>query len=191
LFRGVGVGIDCRTVGAVRIELKNTLRLGGGPLLRLDHCPLADEPVSVVLEQVTLRGGGPLAECLLPHVVEQPGEIGVLATACAFVPEPGVPLVRVSGAEMPLALLGSIRWAGQGSLLAPQTPMIVWRGPDGRQRMVDESSLSIAGLVRSAVGFAGQPGADPAASRLTRWQAPLQSADPPGIDPAPLPPILR
>ena len=92
---------------------------------------------------------------------------------------------------MPLPLLGSIRWAGQGSLLAPQTPVIVWRGADGRERMVDESSLSIAGLVRSDVGFAGQPAADPAASRLTRWQAPLQSADPPGIDPAPLPPILR
>jgi hypothetical protein len=57
--------------------------------------------------------------------------------------------------------------------------------------MVDESSLAIAGLVRSAVGFAGQSTGEPAASRLIRWQAPLQSADPPGIDPAPLPPLLR
>jgi len=75
--------------------------------------------------------------------------------------------------------------------VAPQVPIIVWRGPGDRERMVDESSLAIAGLVRSAVGFAGQSTGEPAASRLIRWQAPLQSADPPGIDPAPLPPLLR
>lgn len=191
LFSGVGIGIDCRTVGALSIELKNTLRLGGGPLLRLDHCPQADEPASIILEQVTLRGGGPLLECLVPRIVEQPGEISVLSTACAFVPEPGMPLVRMTGAEMPLPLLGTMHWTGQGSLVAPQVPVIVWRGPGNQERTVDESSLAIAGLVRSAVGFAGQPSADPAASRLIRWQAPLQSADPPGIAPAPLPPILR
>ena len=191
LLRRVGVGLDCRTIGALAIEVKNTLRLGGGPLVRLDHCPQADEPASIVLEQVTLRGGGPLLECLVPRIVEQPGEISVLSTACAFVPEPGVPLVRVTGAEMPLPLLGAVRWSGQGSLLAPQVPVIAWRGPGDREQVVDESSLSIAGLVRSAVGFAGQPWADPAASRLIRWQAPLQSADPPGIDPAPLPPIIK
>ncbi len=69
--------------------------------------------------------------------------------------------------------------------------MIAWRGPGDQEKIVDESSLSIAGLVRSAVGFAGQPSADPAGSRLIRWQAPLQSADPPGIDPAPLPPLIK
>jgi serine/threonine-protein kinase len=191
LFRNVGVGLDCRTVGALAIELKNTLRLGGGPLVRLDHCPQADEPASIVLEQVTLRGGGPLLECLVPRSVEQPAELSVVSTACAFVPEPGTPLVRLTGAEMPLPLLGAVRWTGQGSLLAPQIPVIAWRGPGEREEIVDESSLSIAGLVRSAVGFAGQPSTDPAGSRLIRWQAPLQSADPPGIDPAPLPPVLK
>jgi serine/threonine-protein kinase len=191
LFSHVGAGLDCRTVGALAIEVKNTLRLGGGPLVRLDHCPLADEPASIVLEQVTLRGSGPLLECLAPRIVEQPGEISVLSTACAFVPEAGAPLVRVIGAEMPLSLLGAVRWSGQGSLVAPQVPVLAWRGPDGGEKVVDESSLSIAGLVRSAVGFAGQTSVDPAASRLIRWQAPLQSADPPGIDPASLPPMLK
>ncbi len=191
LLSRVGAGLDCRTVGALAIEVKNTLRLGGGPLVRLDHCPLADEPASIVLEQVTLRGGGPLLECLMPRLVEQPGEISVLATACAFVPEPGVPLVRLIATEMPLPLLSGVRWSGQGSLLAPQVPVIAWREPGSGEKIVDESSLSIAGLVRSAVGFAGPPSADPTASRLIRWQAPLQSADPPGIDPASLPPILK
>ena len=187
LLHRVGVGVDCRTAGALAIELQNTLHLDAGPLVRLDHCPQSDEPVSIVLGQVTLRGGGPLLECLVPRIEEQPGEITVLATACALVPEPGVPLVRVTGAEMPERLLTAVRWSGQGSLVTPRTPIIAWRGPDGRQQAVDESSLSIAGLVRSEVGFAGEASNDPAASRLIRWQAPLQSADPPGIDPGAIP----
>ena len=38
--------------------------------------------------------------------------------------------------------------------MTPQTPILNWRGPDGQQT-VDESALSIAGLVRSEVEFAG------------------------------------
>jgi eukaryotic-like serine/threonine-protein kinase len=189
LYR-VGIGVDCRRVGAVAIELKNLLHLDAGPLVRLDHCPGADEPVSIGLGQVTLRAGGPLLECLLPRIEQQPGEITVLATACAFVPEAGVPLVRLTGAELPQQLLANVRWSGQGSLVTPQTAMIARYGPNGQEQSVDESAISIAGLVRSEVGFAGAASGDPAASRLIRWQAPLQSADPPGIDPAPLPTLL-
>jgi hypothetical protein len=66
-------------------------------------------------------------------------------------------------------------------------PILAWRGPDGQQQIIDESSLSIAGLVRSEVTFAANASDDPMASRLVRWQAPLQSSNPPGIDPARLP----
>jgi hypothetical protein len=191
LLHRVGVGVDCRTTGALAIELKNVLHLDAGPLVRLDHCPGADEPASITLGQVTLRGGGPLLECRTPRIEEQPGEIAVLATACAFVPEPGVPLVRLMGKEMPGRLLTAIRWTGQGSLVAPQVPILAWRGQDGRQQNVDESSLSIAGLVRSEVGFAGEASNDPAASRLVRWQAPLQSADPPGVATESLPKMMN
>jgi len=186
MFDRVGAGLDCRTVGALGIELTNTLHLGAGPLVRLDHCPRSDEPLSLGLSQVTLRDGGPLLECLAPHVEEQPVEITVLSTACVFAPQPGEPLVRCSGAASPERLLRGLRWNGQGSLVTPQTPILNWRGPDGPQN-VDEASLSIAGLVRSDVEFAGRPSSDPAASRVIRWQAPLRSANPPGIDPAPLP----
>jgi len=186
LFDRVGAGLDCRTVGALGIEVTNTLHLGAGPLVRLDHCPRSDEPLSLNLSQVTLRDGGPLLECLTPHVEDQPVEITVQATACVFAPRPGEPLVRCSGGTSPERLLRGLRWNGQGSLVTPQTPILHWRGPDGQQT-VDESALSIAGLVRSEVEFAGRPSSDPAASRVIRWQAPLQSANPPGIDPAPLP----
>ena len=185
MFDGVSIGLDCRTVGALGIELTNTLYLGAGPLLRLDHCPRSDEPLSLDLSQVTLRGGGPLLECLAPHVDEQPVEITVRATACVFAPRSGEPLMR-GGGTSPERLLAGLRWNGQGSLVTPQTPILNWRGAEGQQT-VDESAISIAGLVRSEVEFAGGPSSDPAASRVVRWQAPLQSANPPGADPTPLP----
>ena len=72
LYR-VDAGIDCRTIGAMGIELTNTLCLGAGPLLRLDHCPQADEAVSLSISQVTLRGGGPLLECRMPRARRSAG----------------------------------------------------------------------------------------------------------------------
>ncbi len=187
VFYRVCAGVDCRTAGARAIELGNTLHLDAGPLVRLDHWPRLDEPVSIALSQVTLRGGGPLLDLPAPHVEEQPGEIAILSIACAFVPETGEPLVRFRGSAPTGRLLAGVRWTGQGSLVAPRVPVFAWREPDGRQQTADESALSIAGLVRSEVAFAGRSSGDPAASRLVRWQAPLQSPNPPGIDPAPLP----
>jgi serine/threonine protein kinase len=184
VFDRVAAGLDCRTAGALGIELTNSLYLGGGALVRLDHSPRSDEPLSLNLSQVTLRGG-PLLECLTPRVEEQPLEITVRAVACVFAPQPGEPLVRCGGIS-PQRLLAGLRWNGQGCLVTPQTPILNWLGADGQQT-VDESRLSIAGLVRSEVEFAGGRSGDPAASRIVRWQAPLQSSNPPGIDPAPLP----
>jgi hypothetical protein len=83
---------------------------------------------------------------------------------------------------MPARFSTVLRWSGQGSLVSPPTPMIAWLNPDGEEQPLDESSLSIAGLVRSEVVFVGDASPNPAANRLIRWQAPLQSANPPGID---------
>ena len=123
----------------------------------------------------------------MPRSEGRAGEIAILSTACVFAPAPGEALVQFSGTAMPERLPGGLRWTGQGSLVAPGVPIVTWRGSDGRNQTVDESSLSIAGLVRSEVGFAGRPSGDPATSRILRWQAPLQSANPPGIDPATMP----
>jgi len=184
----VGAGIECRTIGALSIELSNTLHLGSGPLVRLDHGPNADEPVQIVLSQVTLRGTGPLLECRYQQTEGQPGEVAVQAVGCAFVPQPGTPLLLFCGPDSPARLVGIIGWTGQGSLVSPDTPIAAWRRPDGGQQALDEAAVSIAGLVRSEVGFAGDRQAGPAANAILRWQAPLQSADPPGIDPRALPP---
>jgi hypothetical protein len=187
LLDGVAAGIDCHTIGALGIELTNVLHLGGGPLLRLDHCPQPDEPVALGLAQVTLRGSGPLVECRIPRGEEQPGEIAVAATACVFAPAAGEPLVQFGGAAASQRLLSNLRWTGQGSLVTPDAPIVACRATDGQGRTVDESSLEIAGLVRSVVRFAGPPSSDPTTSRIEYWQAPLQSTNPPGIDPQTMP----
>jgi len=187
VLRGVGAGVECQTRGALAVELVNTLQLGGGPLLRLDHCPRPDEPVLIALQRVTLRGGGPVLECRCQATDEQPGEISIQAAGCAFVPKPGGTLLLFAGSESPERILGSIRWTGQGSLVSPEAVIAAWGLPDGGQRALEEEAVSIDGLVRSRVDFAGSADAGAAASRVIRWQAPLQSTDPPGIDAAALP----
>jgi hypothetical protein len=222
----VAAGLDCRTAGALAIELGNTLFLGSGPLVRLDHCPAGDEPVLLNVARVTLRGSGPLLECRYQHLEPQPGDIAIQATASVFAPATGVPLIRFNGecpdlrghhaqhgrengtvpfsaagpeperghavrtasAEMPVSVvpeqwLQNLRWTGQGSLVTPATAIAAWQVPHQSPKTLDDAVVSIAGLVRSEVGFAGATPTGPAASRAERWQAPLQSADPPGIDP--------
>jgi hypothetical protein len=187
VLRWVGAGVECQTRGALAVELANTLQLGGGPLVRLDHCPRPDEPVLIALQRVTLRGGGPVLECRYRAMDAQPGEISIQAAGCAFVPEPGAALLLLTGPESPERILGGIRWTGQGSLVSPEAVIAAWLLPDGGQRPLDEAAVSIDGLVRSRVEFAGSADAGAAASRIIRWQAPLQSTDPPGIDATALP----
>ncbi len=187
VMRHVAVGVDCSTIGALSLDLTNVLLVDAGPTVRLDHCPRPDEPTALSLRQVTLRDSGPLLECRIPQPQREPGEITIHSTACAFAPSAGVPLVRLVAAETPARVPAAVRWTGQGTLVTPQTAILVWRGLAGEEHAADEATLAIAGLVRSRVQFAGDASDDPAASHLTRWQAPLQSADAPGIDPRSLP----
>jgi eukaryotic-like serine/threonine-protein kinase len=183
----VGIGVYCQTIGAVALELTNTLFLGTDSLFHLDHFPKPDEPMRVTLSRVTLRDAGPLIECNVQGADAAAGEIAIQSADCVFAPAAGLPLMRFYGWNSPRRMLGNIRWTGQGSLISPMTDIAVWR-PSGKDpQVMDESDASISGLVRSEMGFAGRKPAGPAANAIIRWQAPLQSADPPGIDPRMLP----
>jgi hypothetical protein len=186
VFHHVASAIDAQRAGAVGLDLSNVLQLGDGPLVRLHHCPRFDEPLVLNLTNVTLRGSGPLLECVYGRVENQPGKIAVQAESCAFVPGPRNPLILFSGEGSPERILASLDWTGQGSLISPETIIAQWKRPAGETRTLDEASVSMAGMVRSAVTFAGDLDASPAANRVNRWQVPLRSASPPGIDPRPL-----
>lgn len=186
VFRQVGMGISCQRIGAVAVEMANVLHLGAGPLVHLNHCPKLDEPVIVSLTAVTLRDSGPLLLCDYEQLEDQPGSITVQANGSAFVTGPQAALLAFVGPAAPEQLLANIQWTGQGSLVGPDTVVAQWRRPDGQLQRLDDTAVSIAGLVRSAVDFAGPAETGPSASRITRWQAPLHSSNPPGIDPAAL-----
>jgi len=188
VLRDIGAGIDCRTAGALGVEVTNTLHLGTGPLVRLDHGPKPDEPLQISLSQVTLRAAGPMLQCVFQTTERPPGQISIRATRCVFVPRAENPLLSLVGPDSPERILQNLQWTGQGSLVSPETVIAAWDGSDGQGRPLDDASVSIAGLVRSRVTFAGELDADPGSSRVVRWQAPLQSPDPPGIDADRLPP---
>jgi len=183
VLEGVEAGVDCRTVGAIVVKVANSLLLESGPLVRLDHAPKPDEPTAIRLSEVTLRDTGPLMECHYQQIADQPGTITVWATGCVLVPRPDVALLMFVGEPSPERLLETIRWTGQGALVWSQTVIAGWRRAGDREQSLDDASISIAGLVRSEVQFAGPPGTDPDTSRVVRWQAPLRSNNPPGVDP--------
>jgi serine/threonine protein kinase len=181
VFQNIDAAVDCRTIGAVAISATNTLHLGGGPLIRLDHAPGADEPVLVQLARTTLRGSGPLLECRHGKTAA-PGKITIRTTGCALLHKDESPLLHYVGEASPEPLLKQITWEGQGSLVGPRSAIAGWLHPDGRRETLDDAAVAIDGLARSDVDFAGPAGPDPSTSRVTRWQAPLQSTDPPGVD---------
>ncbi len=197
VLHGVTSGIYCRCRGAVALELRNVLYLGRrGPLIQFDHYPSQEEPIRITLAQVTLRSKGfeafcqPLLQCNFGQVPDAPGDIAIEASACVFACSP---LIVLSASGSPQSLLRNIRWTGQGSLVVPKA-MIAGRLPPttfARPQKLDDAALSIDGLVRSEVTFAGERTADPADSEVTAWQAPLRSTDPPGIDASRLPPVGR
>ena len=179
----VGGGVACETLGAMAVEMANVLSLDTGPLVQLDHCPKLDEPVLIGLANVTLREAGPLLECRYGQVADRPGNIAIHADGCALATQPDDPLLSFVGPTRPERILNKIRWTGQGSLVLPEAVIAAWRKPGGEVQVLDDALVSIAGLVRSKVEFAGPAGRGPQASRILRWQVPLRSPNPPGIDP--------
>ena len=179
----VGGGISCETLGAPAIQMANVLYSGAGPLVQLDHCPQPDEPVLVGLSNVTLRDAGPLLECRYRRIPDQPAPISIQAGGCALVTRPDAALLSFIGPVRPERILSKIQWTGQGSLVLPDAVVAAWQKPEGDIQVLDDALVSIAGLVRSKVEFAGPLEMGPEANRIVRCQVPLRSASLPGIDP--------
>jgi len=189
VLRDVAAAVDCHTAAALAVEFHNTLHVGGGPLVRLSRYPKPDEPIAIVLDHVTLREAGTVLHCEFASAEDTPaaGQIAIRSDAAVFAPRHGQPLILLGGSTPPERLLASIRWTGQGSLVDATSPIAVWQRPDGRQDVLDDASVAISGLIRSQLGFAGEAESTSSASRIIQWQAPLRSADPPGIDVTRLP----
>lgn len=181
---GLAAVVDCQGTGALSVTFENFLSLASGPLVRLHRAPKVDEPIALTLDHVTTRGNSAVLECRYERLDENPGPITVTANESVLSGNPRWGLVIFSGPQRPERLVASLSWTGQGSIVTPETPMLVWRSSARKQQALAEEDLQVAGLVRSELEFSGPQDGPPTASRVTRWQVPLRSADPPGASAA-------
>jgi hypothetical protein len=180
VLSGTAAGIDCQSAMPMAIKISDTLDLGGGPLLCLDHTPRIDEPIEIALSGSTLRDAAALIGIHVDRLpTEEPGTIGITTNDCVLAPSRGGAVVLFATPVRPTTLSRALQWSGQGSLLAADSRVGDWLKV-GRQRS-EEVEISVDGLVSGQVQFAGPADAGSSASRVTRWLAPIQSAEPPGI----------
>ncbi len=177
VFRRVGVGVESHRRGAIGLELVNSLCLGPGPMIRLMHAPAADEPVRIRLAQVTLREAESLLDCRGIDPPDSAGAIAIEASGCVLAPRTQAALLVLTADAFPGPLLHEVKWTGQGSVVAGQVVVGRWCGADGTCQTVDDATLSIAGLVRGEVEFAGRFNGQPANSQVLNCQAPLRDSD--------------
>jgi eukaryotic-like serine/threonine-protein kinase len=181
VFARVDGAVDARTAAAWTIECKNILHLGPGPLVRLDHAPPADEPLGLALKNVTLRQAGSVLEIHDRGTVDKPGTISINAQLCIFDPRAGGALLSFVGSTTPEAIAKAVYWTGEGALVTPEANIAQWCKSSGARTELNDAAFSIAGLVRSRVEFAGRAEPAIASNVAQRWQAPLPTADAPGI----------
>lgn len=180
-FRRVSAAVRCQLDAAPVFNFDEVLHLGPGPLVALSEAPAADEPVSLTMSHATVRGAAGLVECRYKELGDATGRLAIQASNCAFFPAEGSGLVLLRGPSTPEPLIEQLVWSGQGSVLARRAPLALWEASQGRWLEAAEDSIQVDGLVRTDVGFAGDAEDGPEASRIVRWQVPLQSTDPPGI----------
>lgn len=188
VFSQVDAVVDAQTAAALTIECNNVLHLGPGPLVRLDHAPPVDEPLGLALKNLTLRQASSVLEIHDSGQSNKPGTISVNAQLCVFEPPPSGALLAFVGPAAPASLAKAIYWTGEGALVTPQARIAHWTDATQRTVELNDEAFSIAGLVRSPVEFAGAAEPVIESNVARRWQAPLPTADPPGIRPESLPP---
>jgi hypothetical protein len=186
----VAAGVRCRFTGAMALIVNNTLHLGPGPLVRLSRAPRLDEPMNLALAHVTVREAASLLEIRSESIPTESGNIAIAAEECVFALRAGGSLLQFVAPQSPARLMDRVEWKGQGSVMTAHGGLATWLTADGQRTPLDVSRLRVAGLVQSEIGFAGPSRSGPAASQAVRWQVPLRSPDPPGIDDARLP-IVR
>ncbi len=179
---GVAAVIDHAGGGELTASLSNSLCIAAGPVVCLHRPPRSGESINIVLDHVTTRGDTSVLECRYGRHLDGLGTISVTANESALASSAATGLIVLAGVAAPQKLVATLNWTGQGSIVTPHTPVLVWSNGRNRQPLPDEE-LPFAGLVRSALEFAAAAQGPPAASRVTRWQVPLRSAEPPGANP--------
>ena len=187
VFRRLSAAIRAPASDGLVAQLSNVLHLGPGPLVEVGRYPTSDNMLALALSRVTLREAAGVIDLSYDDLDSAAGQVTVQASDCAFILPPAAGLLVYRGEEKPGPLLQQLHWTGQGSVLSRQARLALWRTAAGVMRAAAESAVPVEGLVRTDVGFAGEIDAEATRSRIVRWQAPLRSSQPPGIDDRTLP----
>jgi len=184
-IRSAAGALRCATSDESILTLNDVLHLGAGPLICVESAlpqNAAAAPASLVLRltHCTSRGASSLLEVAAPASAGQTPRVRVAAIECVFALASDGTLLLVCGGETPDDALRQLDWTGQGSVVTPGAQPVAWQAAGDLQPVAD-NRLAIEGLVRSELGFAGEPDAGREASQLVRWQVPLRSPNPPGI----------
>ncbi len=182
VFRGVAAVVECRANAGITVALSNTLCIAAGPIVRTETGPGNGETIAISLDHTTTRGDCAVLDCVADAQASQPGLIVISVAESVLVTNPRGGLLVFRGEQRPDKLLRAIAWSGQGSLITAKTAVALWYPSGQSSQVLAEDDLAVAGLVRSDVEFAGPADGPPSMSRITRWQAPLQSIDPPGAN---------
>jgi hypothetical protein len=177
--------------GAIGLEIANSLYLGPGPMIRMTRAPAADEPLRISLSQVTVREADALVDCRCIGMDDHAGEISIKASGCVLALHARAALLTLTSDTFPGSLLHELKWTGQGSIVAGQVVFGQWRRGDGARQTIDDATISIAGLVRGEVEFAGKFDGNPGSSQVVNCQAPLSDSDAAGATARDLPPEVE
>jgi eukaryotic-like serine/threonine-protein kinase len=180
--RGFTTAIQCPMAQRATVELTDSLLVDCDSVVRLGRAPRGDEACEVWLSHVTARETGPLVRIDYEELPAAVGQLTIIAQESTLAPRRDEPLVLFAGPAAPDPLIAALEWQGQGSLVTPETTIAGSRFGDAQLERIADDELTVDGLVRSQVGFAGQSLKISADSQTIRWQAALQSSEPPGID---------
>ena len=166
VFRRVAAAVESSGRGALALEMVNSLHLGPGPMVRLGRCPAPDEPLRIALSQVTLRDASAAVELRdeVPSSDAHVGEVDVDAAGCVFALPDDAAVFLLACERPPLQLLQGVKWTGRGSVVGPRVAFARWQRPNTQSKVVNDATLSISGLVRGRIDFAGPCDGNPSSS---------------------------
>lgn len=190
-FDGTGVGIYAHQA-ARHVIFQNVWRIGRGSLLAfLPHENQAYP--TCVWERLTLRDSGPVLRILGDAPPKAQAPLTIAATDCVFeIDSRGQGLIEFSAEQPPVWSASDFAWTGDGCVLSPDAPLVVWRDSATEVgAVVTVDDWQFEGLAWGRFRFAGLPTADPADSQLVECDIPRRSEQLPGIEASRLLPCGR
>jgi len=152
---GLGCAIDGRREGALRIELSDCLVVDAGPVVRLNRLRRADEPLNLSVARSTFREVDALVEYAYQGARRGVGQLAISTSDCVLSTRDGGALLQLLGTIDPGPILERVRWQGDGSIVPVDAALAEWYYDDGPSERIDEQGVSVRGLARQPIEFAG------------------------------------